>query len=87
MKITITNRSGQSAELTFQHPTDAFRRPDDHEILAWLWRQFNRIDETELISVMRMAMPSLSVGDTVNIDGSRYLCEPLGWTTLQPEIT
>lgn len=59
-------------------------RDEIDAILNWLFRQFNRVDGSELISVFGLHMPSLSVGDSVEIEGNgEYLCEPVGWSKLR----
>lgn len=52
-------------------------------ILDWLFRQFNRVDGSELITVFNLHMPSLSVGDEVELEGlGTWRCESVGWTQI-----
>jgi hypothetical protein len=49
-------------------------------ILDWLFRQFNRVDGNELITVFDLKMPSLSVGDEVELEGlGTWRCAAVGW--------
>jgi hypothetical protein len=54
-------------------------RDGDYLLLDWLFRQFNRVDDNELISLLGIRTPSLSVGDAVEIDGRKYNCAGIGW--------
>lgn len=50
--------------------------PDD------AWRFFNRIDraDSQRLAGVGYTLPSLSVGDLLTIDGTTYLCRPLGFS-------
>ena len=53
------------------------------QILNWLFRQFNRVDGHEFITVFNLHMPSLSVGDEVELEGlGTWRCEAVGWKQL-----
>jgi hypothetical protein len=57
---------------------------DTGALLRWVFRQFNAVDGSELMSLLGMRMPSLSVGDEVIITGVpdrylRFVCKPFGW--------
>lgn len=63
------------------------------DLLEFVFRQCNHVDDTEWISkdpvAQAMRLRSLSVGDVVMIvkggTVTRYLCEGCGWTTIQDE--
>ncbi len=61
---------------------------DAGPLLRWLFRQFNAADGEELISLLDIAMPSLSVGDEVHLsDGDstrRFICRPFEWEEVMP---
>ena len=73
-------------ELSFNGPTDAI--PDIPKLLDWLFRQLNRVDGGELCCILPMLVPSMSVGDFVELHGDSpefgetryYVCEPYGWS-------
>lgn len=56
----------------------------EQALLEWLFRQLNRVDGSELISILGLHMPSLSVGDLVHVEDctgaqALYLCDSVGW--------
>jgi hypothetical protein len=95
MLIRIIQPSSRSGVTTLElNPVKTeVAHLDAMPVLEWLFRQFNAVDGTELFSVLPVAMPSLSVGDVVEIsDGSlsavgserrepsrRFRCEGFGW--------
>src|SRR5688572_6040968 len=98
MKIIITITSRQRPQpypvttLTLECNEGLFEHepgkiPSFGDILEWLFRQFNRVDETEAISLFRIPIPSLSMGDLVKIEyvvdgelrNKKWRCAPVGW--------
>ena len=78
MKIRIT----QGNKLTVIEVTTAMPikiEEPDKGFLQWLFRQLNRVDGDEMISVLQLDIPSLSVGDLVEFDGRTFRCEFVGW--------
>lgn len=51
------------------------------QALERVFRAFNRVDDGdhERMLALGYALPSLSVGDVVTIDGVRWRCAPVGW--------
>lgn len=89
MKITIISHLG-GEKIQVVMGLTASRGYDPmpnfkEKLLEILFRQFNRVDDNELISIFGIKMPSLSVGDSViftNAFGEHmeYRCMSVGWT-------
>lgn len=49
--------------------------------LEYVFRQFNRVvqEDADRLESWGYNLPSLSVGDHVELDGTMYVCAPLGW--------
>lgn len=89
MKIRIIQTNAVAALLEVA-PVD-LRTFQPELVLSWLFRQFNAVDGDELISLMGVRMPSLSVGDFVEFEHikldladeepvvRRFECAPFGW--------
>lgn len=81
MQITITHKMKVPAtSTTISIENAGLTDPVDHtQVLSWLFQQMNRNTGYELISIFKLPCPSLSVGDTVEIDGVLYSCAVIGW--------
>lgn len=70
---------------------------DVSQVLRWLFRELNRGDGSELISLFHQNQPSLSVGDEVElqdrisievpaiVSSCRWRCDAMGWTEVSPK--
>jgi hypothetical protein len=83
MKIQIHYKAFVKAEIEIEIAAPmkqkSFEEDGDYLLLDWLFREFNRVDDNELISILGITTPSLSVGDEVEIDGRKYSCAGIGW--------
>jgi len=57
----------------------------DETILKWVFRQFNRVDDNELVSILGLPVPSLSMGDYVALDDRLYKVDFVGFTEVSRE--
>jgi hypothetical protein len=59
--------------------------PDDARPLEYIFRFFNRIEDgdADRLDAIGYRLPSLSVGDVVEIAGERWRCAMLGWERLR----
>lgn len=88
MKINIHFRAFGCQDVEISVSAPFARTPEaqeglDESFLGWIFRQFNRVDDNELISYLGISVPSLSVGDSVEIDGRKYLCAGCGWERVE----
>lgn len=76
-------RDGDELDISFTGRDVEQGTFSDERLLAWLFRQFNAVDGDELLSVLALRVPSLSVGDCIEImrgsDVRQYRCDPDGW--------
>lgn len=81
MKIIITSNSFTvPTPITIEIGPLKSAEVDHPKLLDWIFRQFNRgRGDDELIDILQLNVPSLSVGDTVEIDGRIHRCEFVGW--------
>lgn len=83
MKIRILYKTGGRVELEIPAPSLNIDLDDMNPVLEWLFRQLNRVNGAELISLFKLPYPSLSVGDRVEfeqgVSSARYLCDTVGW--------
>lgn len=84
MKIIIHFRAFGCKDVEIDISAPFARTPEQQEkldegFLEWIFRQFNRVNDAEFISYLGISVPSLSVGDSVEIDGRKYECAGVGW--------
>lgn len=55
---------------------------DDQAALGKIFRLFNRVDDEDIDRLEKIGyrLPSLSVGDRVDLDSARYWANSVGWT-------
>jgi len=82
MKISLIRESAQRVLMELPGinlNAEADELGEINELLSWLFRQFNRADGSELITVAKYPIYSLSVGDVIDLDGRKFRCEFAGW--------
>lgn len=91
MKITIAYKAFAeppapvrtvTIEITHTPDTPALEVKDEEALLDWLFRQLNRVDDHELVSLFGLPVPSLSVDDEIQIDDHVFLVLPVGFQRL-----
>lgn len=70
-------------QQTFYFPIGEFasKLAPTEDKLEIIFRQCNHVDNTEWIAGQKLR--SMSVGDTVVLDGKLWKCSPVGWEILQ----
>lgn len=82
IKLYYNNFGYNDVEINISAPfarTPEQQEKLDQGFLEWIFRQFNREDDGELISYLGISEPSLSANDTVEIDGRKYERQGTGW--------
>jgi hypothetical protein len=61
---------------------------EDPEALERVWRLFNRVEpeDSERLEKWGYRLPSLSIGDRVQIDGKDYWVNDLGWVERKEDL-
>ncbi len=61
---------------------------DDQEALTRISRLFSRVNEEDITRLEEIGyrLPSISVGDRVDLDNERYWANDVGWTSAWIEI-
>lgn len=74
-------RKAASQTERVPYPTTVWVGEVESADLEDIFREFNRVTEAdcERLEEIGYALPSLSVGDTVEVEGKTWLCAGVGW--------
>lgn len=80
-KIHYSNETfgGTSKDFLFPLP-ESVTQLGEHATLEYIFRECNHVDGKEWIANQNLR--SMCVGDTVELEGKIWKCDPVGWTQI-----
>ena len=77
MNATVTYQTETLAQVFNVPLPDGATSYDNEQVLNYVYRQCNHVEGNEWIADKKLR--SMMIGDMVEVRGTKYICEPVGW--------